>query len=96
MSDHTPFVVTLSARALRELQELRDYIAAEGSPLAAERYAARLLTAIAKLEHFPERGRRVGANIRELTTVPPYVVRYIITGRTVDVVRIRHAARRPS
>lgn len=62
----TPYTVTLSARALRQLQELHDYIATNGSPMVARRHAARLLTLIEKLEHFADRGRIVHGNVREL------------------------------
>lgn len=89
------YKLILSARALSQLQELHDYIAVNGSPLAAQRHAARLLAAIETLQQFPNRGRLVGANVRELTTVPPHVIRYRVVEREVEIIRIRHGARRP-
>ena len=89
-------VVVMSARALADLRDLRADIAAEDAPLAAERYAGRLLAAIEKLERYPERGRRAHDGLRELTTAPPYVVRYRIADRTVQVLHIRHGAPRPT
>lgn len=89
------YKVTLSAQALRQLEEACAYIHSEGAPLAAQRMAARLLAAIDTLERYPERGRPVRHGVYELLTVRPYVIRYRIRAPMVEVVRIRHAAQRP-
>jgi plasmid stabilization system protein ParE len=57
--------------------------------------AARFLTAIETLERHPQRGRHVSRDMYELLTVRPYVIRYRIMPGAIEVVRIRHVARRP-
>ena len=89
------YVVLVSPRALRQLDEARAYIHAQGAPLAAQRMAARFLTAIETLEQHPQRGRRISRDIHELLIVRPYVIRYRIRPGAVEVMRIRHAAQRP-
>ena len=89
------YTVTISALALSQLDEACAYIHDQGAPIAARRMAARFLTAIEALERHPYRARRVSHQIYELLTVRPYVIRYRIRAETVEVVRIRHAARRP-
>ena len=86
--------VRLSPRALHDLRELRDYIASQGSPMAAESHAERLLEAIARLESFPHVGRKLGDGLRELTTVRPHLIQYEVRGLVVEVLAIRHGARR--
>ena len=54
------------------------------------------MEAISRLAHSPRIGRVVAANMRELVSVPPYLIRYRVGTDLVEVVRIRHAARRPS
>lgn len=56
--------------------------------------AQRLRHAAESLGENPARGRPAGA-LRELTTVPPYLIRYRISDDTVQIVRIRHGAQRP-
>ncbi len=44
----------------------------------------------------PQRGRFVGNNVRELTAIRPYVIRYLIDeSGDVYIVTIRHGAREP-
>lgn len=54
--------------------------------------AQRLKLAAASLAEFPERGR-VSGSLRELATVPPYLIRYRVGAGVVQIVRIRHGAR---
>jgi plasmid stabilization system protein ParE len=42
------------------------------------------------LQAFPERGRPVAGGLRELPTVPPYIIRYRVAGDAVLILRIRH------
>jgi plasmid stabilization system protein ParE len=46
------------------------------------------------LVNLPRRGRPVGGNVRELTTVYPYIIRYEISGDEVHILRVRHGMRR--
>ena len=83
-----------SARARVDVLAIRDYIDAF-SPLNAERFARRLVNAVETLVDLPERGRSVGANLRDFTAIWPYVVRYRVTASAVHILRIKHGARRP-
>lgn len=56
--------------------------------------ALRLKLAAESLVQHPERGRASG-QLRELTTVPPYLIRYRISENTVQIVRIKHGAQKP-
>jgi plasmid stabilization system protein ParE len=76
------------------LTAIRAYIA-QFSPLAAQRMAQRLVAAGESLDQRPERGRRITANIRELTVIRLYIIRYQIQGATVSIIRIRHGAMAP-
>ena len=83
-----------SADALEDLRAIRSYI--EGaSPPAASRVAAALVESTSSLVAFPNRGRPVRSGVRELTTVPPYVIRYAVLSDEIRIVFIRHSARRP-
>ncbi len=59
-------------------------------PSAAGRMSERLTTAAASLSEFPNRARPASGKARELSVVPPYVIRYPVEGDTVIVVAIRH------
>lgn len=80
--------------ALLRLAGIRAYIA-QFDPRAAEGLAKRLWIAGESLNEFPKRGRLSGATIRELVTVPPYIVRYSIEDGRVFILGIRHGAQRP-
>jgi len=54
--------------------------------------AQRLKLAAASLADHPDRGRVTG-RLRELATIPPYLIRYRVTADAVTIVRIRHGAR---
>lgn len=87
--------VVWTRRALRNLEIIRAYIS-QFNPLAAQRMALRLLSAGQALEMQPDRGRRLSKGRRELTTIPPYLIRYRVDGELVAVLEIRHGARRPN
>ena len=78
--------------AAADLRAIRTYIA-QFSPLAAQRFAARLRRAAMALETMPDRGRPISRGRRELTIVPPYLIRYARQGDRVAILEIRHAAR---
>ena len=84
------------SRAAREdVQRIRAYIG-QFNPLAAQRTAVRLTLAADSLADYPERGRIVGANLRELVVVYPYLIRYRMGSSAVSILRIRHGAQRPA
>ena len=81
--------------ALQDVAQIYGYVA-RFNPSAAERLAERLLAAGDSLVSFPNRGRPVpGGQLRELTVVYPYVIRYRIAADHVRILRVRHGARRP-
>lgn len=65
-------------------------------PAAAIRLKDRLIELGNSLSEFPNRGRPSSNGTRELTTVPPYILQYDVTGQMVTIVSIRHGARRPA
>ncbi len=85
--------VVWSRRALADLEAIRTYIG-QFNPLAAQRMVLRLRAAALGLHEHPQRGRALREDIRELTVVPPYVIRYQVAGSRVAIMRIRHGARR--
>jgi plasmid stabilization system protein ParE len=82
--------VTWTARALADLNAIQAHIQ-QFRPLAAQRMALRLKLAAASLAENPDRGRQVGW-LRELATVPPYLIRYRIVAMQVQIIRIKHGA----
>ncbi len=80
--------------AASELRTIRAYVA-QFSPLAAQRLAARLVSAARSLETSPDRGRPISQGRRELTIIPPYLIRYAHAGDRVVILEIRHGAREP-
>ena len=83
-----------STDAIDDLGAIRSWIA-ETNPKAASRVAAALMEAANGLVAFADRGRPVRPGVRELTTVRPYVIRYVVLPDEVRIVFIRHTARRP-
>lgn len=81
---------TLGAR--RDVERIRDYIG-QFSPLAADRFALRLVTTAESLSAYPLRGRQVGGGIRELTIMSPYLIQYQVIDGNVEILTIRHGAR---
>ena len=80
-------------RALRRLDEIGAHIA-DDSPEAAARVIARILSAAELLTEQPAMGRvgRIKAT-RELVLVDiPYIVPYRVTGDTVEILTVIHAA----
>lgn len=86
--------VVWSPSALLEILDIHHYLA-NFNPHAARRLADALLNAGDSLENFPDRGRPVGDNLRELVAVRPYIIRYEIGTNEVTILRVRHGARRP-
>jgi addiction module RelE/StbE family toxin len=84
--------VVFTRRALRDLTNIRAYIA-DDNPRAASRTAVEIVAACDRLEQFPERGRpgqRRGT--RELTIVWPYVIVYRLNREDVEILAIWHGA----
>ena len=84
--------VVWTREALTNVELIRAYIQ-QFDPGASRRMAERLIEAGDSLAEFPERGRPVGDDRRELVTITPYLIRYRVSGDTVVILRVRHGAR---
>ncbi len=80
--------------ALAQVRRITAYTA-RFSPSAAESISDKLMQAGESLAHHPDRGRSIGRGRRELVVVPPYIIRYRVRRETVDILLVRHGARRP-
>jgi len=80
--------------ALENLEAAGGYIR-DFNPTAAQRLIRRLVDAAESLAIFPERGRAISLTRRELPVVKPYLIRYAVTPDEVQILKIRHSARRP-
>jgi len=78
--------------AVGQLEAIVTYVSAF-NPAAAERLGKRLIAVADSLVEFPNRGRSIGKQLREMTVVRPYVLRYRVEDASVIILRIRHAAR---
>lgn len=82
--------------ALAHLDAIRAYIH-QFNPRAAREVAASLKALGDSLKNFPHRRRPVsGTAMRELISTYPYIIRYLIDGDKVVILRVRHAAQRPT
>ncbi len=95
------YEVRISLRAAGELDEITAYLA-QFSSEAGDRTARRLLDAIESLNLLPKRFRVVKSSTEvkgDVHSMPvrPYAIRYRVddTAKTVDIISIRHGARRP-
>jgi toxin ParE1/3/4 len=84
--------------AERDLLDILDYIARD-RPAAARAFVDRLERAIDRLAIFPRSGREPEDDrLRQLgyrvLVVEDYLVFYVVTGRTVQIRRVIHGARR--
>jgi plasmid stabilization system protein ParE len=57
--------------------------------------AERLMDAAGRLDLYPQRGRPISAERREIVVVTPYLIRYRIDRDEVTVLEVRHSARSP-
>ncbi|WP_375395678.1 type II toxin-antitoxin system RelE/ParE family toxin [uncultured Sphingomonas sp.] len=76
-----------------DLEQIIDYID-RYDPEAALGIAKRLFLLGESLAEFPARGRPCDDGFREMTTVRPYILRYVL-GDDVRILSIRHSARGP-
>lgn len=82
-----------SLRSRRDLEAIRAYVEQQ-APFAAARLAEALIATAESLAIHPHRGRAVSGAIRELVVVRPYLIRYRVMADAVQIVRIKHGARR--
>ena len=84
--------IVWSQRAQAYLVGIRDYVS-QFAPMAAQRLALRLIAAAESLSEHPLRGRSISRGRRTLAAIPPYLIRYRVTGEAVEIITIRHGAR---
>ncbi len=87
--------IAWTARAVRDLEAVRDYIA-QDSPRAAQGVAAAILASVERLVDFPASGRPGRLpHTRELV-VPgtPFVIAYRVEAGAVEILAVIHGARR--
>jgi toxin ParE1/3/4 len=93
-----PYEVRYLPVAERDLLEILDYIARDDHE-AARRFVDRIEHSIGSLAQFPKAGRRPrDARLQRLgyrvLVLDDYLVFYVVVGRTVQVRRVIHGARR--
>ncbi len=85
-----------SPQAIHDVASIRAFIA-QDSPAYAELIAARLVSAVERLQEFPESGRivpeRQNPAIREVI-VPPYRIVYQLRGSVVEIATVFRSSRR--
>lgn len=87
--------LTWTRRALRDIDDLRTYIALD-SPGAARRQALQVLSAVERLTRFPDSGRpgRVPGTRELVVGQTPFLVAYRTRGDTLEVLAVLHGRRR--
>ena len=86
--------VRLTPRAIADLDDIRAYLT-ERNPRGTERVRQRIEQAIATLAEFSKIGRPTHLASVSVATVLryPYLVYYTVSGRELNILHIRHAAR---
>ena len=82
--------VIWTEQAREDLIAIRSYVQEFNLPAAV-----RLNDLAESLADFPDRGRAIRHGLREATTIRPYVIRYAVLPDEVQIITIRHSARRP-
>ncbi len=87
--------IAWTARVVRDLAAVREYIARD-NPRAARKVAAAILESVERLVEFPASGRPGRLpHTRELV-VPgtPFIIPYRVEAGTVEILAVIHGARR--
>jgi addiction module RelE/StbE family toxin len=87
--------VRWSLPAVDQLCAIRSYIA-QDSPDAANRIAAKILSATDKLVQFPSIGRigRIAGSRELIISGLPYIVTYRVLDEVIDVASVIHTSRK--
>ena len=89
-------VVSIAESAVRDLEEIRDWYAAQDAPEVGERIVGEVLTSVDQLAEFPESGRVVPEFdvpwLRELIR-PPFRIVYRVDDKRVRIVRVWRSER---
>ncbi len=89
--------VTFTKDAASELAAILDYIAGR-SQQGSRNVQIRILEKISMIAEQPGMGRMTrGGRLRRITATPyPYAVFYRVVDDTIEIIGVRHGARRPS
>jgi len=81
--------------AVENLQSAHDYLEAE-NPKAASDVINHVVSAVERLERFPQMGRvgRVEGTRELVVTGAPFIVAYRLKGESVQILAVLHAARK--
>ena len=81
--------------AVEDLQAARDYLDSE-NPRAAWDAIDRIMSAVERLEQFPQMGRpgRVARSRELVVTGTPFLVAYRMKGESVQILAVLHAKRK--
>ena len=89
-------VVSIAESAVRDLEDVRDWYAAQAAPEVGERIVREVLASVEELAEFPESGRVVPEFdvplLRELVP-PPFRVVYRLDAERVRIVRVWRSER---
>jgi toxin ParE1/3/4 len=87
-----------SRRALADLEEIATYYSVNASPAIAASIERRFGDVIGRICRLPDAAPRVSqrSQVRVITVIRyPFRIFYRVRGETVDILHIRHTARRP-
>jgi toxin ParE1/3/4 len=90
--------VRFTKEAVRDLQNLYDWVQARAGPVVARNYVARLIEAAQKLSTFPHRGtvhEELGKGVRTIGFERRVSIVFVVQETEVDVLRLLYAGRRP-
>lgn len=81
--------------AVENLQSAHEYLEAK-NPRAAWEALERIVSAVERLERFPNMGRpgRIGGSRELVVTGTPFVVAYRVKGESVQILAVLHGARK--
>jgi toxin ParE1/3/4 len=81
--------------AVEDLESAHDYLEAE-NPKAAGEALERIISAVERLERFPQMGRagRVEGSRELLVTGTPFLVAYRLKGESIQILAVLHGARK--
>jgi toxin ParE1/3/4 len=84
-----------TARAVRDLRNIREYIARD-NPVAARRVKEQIISSIRQLEAFQGKGRpgRVSGTREIVIPTTPYLVPYRVRNEVMETLAVYHAARK--
>ncbi|MFM9978124.1 MAG: type II toxin-antitoxin system RelE/ParE family toxin [Sphingomonadaceae bacterium] len=86
------FKIVWTDQALDNLEEIVAYIEVF-NPSAATRLGQRLIDLAESLCEFPDRGKPSHNGTREMSNIWPYLIRYRVNERHVEILHVRHGAR---